>query len=663
MSKKVCYLLVSQMRLLNFLLHLPRQQKRVVQITLDSLIILSCYALAMFLRLDSWGFVATVETWYVMLPVIPMTIAVFAYLGLYLAVLRYIGSQAITTVLIGVVCSAILIFMVSQAFGWFVPRSVPAIYALLATAALGGIRLFWRGIYLQATAAGKTRVAVYGAGASGRQVVASLRNGHEYEPIAFIDDEQSLHGSTISGLKVFNPKDLHTLIEINRAEVILLAMPSSTLEQRQEILARLEMFRIQVQTIPGMSDLVAGRATVSDIRAVSVDDLLGREPVPPQQELLSANISDKVVMVTGAGGSIGSELCRQILTLNPKRLVLMEQSEYALYQIDQDLQTLRSSIGQNIELVPVLASVQHCKRTEAAMRRFKVQTVYHAAAYKHVPLVEANVVEGVRNNVFGTLHAVEAAISAEVEAFIMVSTDKAVRPTNVMGATKRMGELICQAYARIQNKTKLSMVRFGNVLGSSGSVIPLFSSQIHDGGPVTVTHPEITRYFMTIPEAAQLVIQAGAMAKGGDVFVLDMGKPIRIVDLARRMISLSGQTSWSAEEKRPKEPGDIEIRFSGLRPGEKLYEELLIDVSAAPTRHPRIMTASEGSLEINELRSILQGLREASEQQDAARIRDILKSAPTGYMPQSDLTNATPSQGPDDTTRTNAKLHLVKGSS
>lgn len=631
------------MQFLNFLLRLPRNQKRIIQVVLDALMVGFCYALAMFLRLDSWSFMQSLQTWYILVPVIPVTILFFIRMGLYRAVLRYIGNQAVSTVVIGVLFSAVTMFVVSQIFGWFVPRSVPAIYALLAIIILGGMRLVWRTLYVKATASTKARVIIYGAGASGRQVLASLRNGEEYAPVAFLDDDATLHGSLISGLRVFPSDALGDLLDTYAAKMVLLAMPRLSRKERQVVLEQLEPYDVQIQTIPGMADLVMGRALVGDIRAVTVEDLLGRTPVPPLPELLAENVTGKSVMVTGAGGSIGSELCRQILALEPKYLVLLEQSEFGLYQIDRELQLLCVKLGVKVKMVQLLGSVQNSARTEAALRRFNVQTVYHAAAYKHVPLVEYNIVEGVQNNVFGTLCAAEAAIAAGVEAFIMVSTDKAVRPTNVMGATKRMGELICQAHARAQTKTKFSMVRFGNVLGSSGSVIPLFRAQIERGGPVTVTHPEITRYFMTIPEAALLVIQAGAMAKGGDVFVLDMGDPIPIVDLAARMIRLSGLKPWIAKGACPgtalETSGDIEIRFTGLRPGEKLYEELLIEDTSNPTRHSRVMTASETHIELKELTQILDELRQASNAQDAARLRACLQSAPTGYAPQSQLTD------------------------
>lgn len=615
---------------LNYLLHLPRHKKRGIQVAFDCVIIATCYLLAMFLRLDSWAFLENRSIWYVLIPVIPVTIFVFIRMGLYRAVLRYIGGQAASTVMIGVLISAVTMFASSQVFGWFVPRSVPAIYALLAMVLIGGIRVIWRGIYAQAHAPARAVVAIYGAGPAGRQVAASLRNGVDYVPKLFVDDDPTLTGSEIAGLKVFAGDSIQRLIPQHGIEIILLAMPQLSRSERQRLLTQLEPLPVQIQTVPDLDDLVSGKATLSDFQDVSVEDLLGRDPVPPRPELLAINITGKSVMVTGAGGSIGSELCRQIIALSPDKLVLLEQSEFNLYRIEQELSETLAQQNLNVALHPVMGSVQHPQRTRAALDRFNVQTVYHAAAYKHVPLIEDNAVEGVRNNIFGTQNLAQAAIAAGVQAFILISTDKAVRPTNIMGATKRMAELVCQALAETQSTTRFSMVRFGNVLGSSGSVIPRFRQQIQAGGPVTVTSSEITRYFMTIPEAAQLVIQAGAMGKGGDVFVLDMGDPVRITDLAQRMIRLSGLTPWV----RGQDPeGDIEITFTGLRPGEKLYEELLIADNASQTAHPRICSAQETRLTWPELGKIIDALAAAAEAQDAAQIRAVLIEAPLGYDP------------------------------
>jgi FlaA1/EpsC-like NDP-sugar epimerase len=418
---------------------------------------------------------------------------------------------------------------------------VPFIYAMLALLTIGGVRFALRAVYLKGQLRHKDRVLVYGAGAAGRQLVVSLRLGNEHEPIAFVDDAPHLHDAFIQGLKVYAPGKVPRLIGDYGVDKVLLAIPSATRARRREILEALEPLAVPVQSIPGMADMVSGKAQVAEVRDVAVEDLLGRDPIPPSESLMGANITGKVVMVTGAGGSIGSELCRQILLQAPRQLLLLESSEFSLYRIEQELTQEAKRQGLSVPVKALLGSVQHRRRLEEAMFRFGVQTVYHAAAYKHVPMVEHNVVEGLRNNVMGTLSSAEAAIASGVESFVLVSTDKAVRPTNVMGASKRLAELVCQALGDHQAGTRFSMVRFGNVLGSSGSVVPLFRRQIAQGGPITVTHRDITRYFMTIPEAAQLVIQAGAMARGGDVFVLDMGEPVKIAELAAHMVRLSGR--------------------------------------------------------------------------------------------------------------------------
>jgi FlaA1/EpsC-like NDP-sugar epimerase len=448
--------------------------------------------------------------------------------------------------------------------------------------------------------------------------------------MAFVDDNPALHGLVLQGTKVHSAEHIDELIEHFNVQKLLLAMPSINRQQRRKIIEDLGVLKLDILSIPGSADIVSGKAKLTELQEVSVEDLLGRDPVAPIDELISANIKNKVVMVTGAGGSIGSELCRQIVQQSPRTLVLFEISEYALYQIDQELNGICRESDYSIRIVPIMASVQQQTRLEAVMRAFKVQTVYHAAAYKHVPMVEYNVVEGVLNNVFGTWRAAEAAINCGVETFVLISTDKAVRPTNVMGTSKRVAELVLQGLALRQNSTRFCMVRFGNVLGSSGSVVPLFKRQIRSGGPVTLTHPEITRYFMTIPEAAQLVIQAGAMGKGGDVFVLDMGEPVRIIDLARRMIRLMG-----FEVKDVANPqGDIAIKITGLRPGEKLYEELLIGGDEQPTLHPRIRTAREIHLLWPAVSDLLDKLNVACETYDQLKIRELLLAAPTAFNPQ-----------------------------
>jgi len=497
----------------------------------------------------------------------------------------------------------------------------------------GGARLLTREFISRNTGGKKQCVIIYGAGESGRQLVNLLRQGNEFNPVAFVDDDERLFRSVVNGLTVYRSANLLKLVKRKQVSKVLLAMPSATRSERKQIISSLVELSIDVKSIPSFDDIVNGTASIDQLSDVPIEDLLGRDAVPAKTTLLSANITHKVVMVTGAGGSIGAELCGQIIQQSPRCLILFELSEFALYKIEKELSELATTLGLVVEIVPLLGSVQKRSRLHTVLDCFKVQTLYHAAAYKHVPLVEYNVIEGVRNNIFGTYYTALAAIEAQVESFVLISTDKAVRPTNIMGATKRMAELTLQSLADIQSGTRFCMVRFGNVLGSSGSVVPLFKRQIAEGSYVTITHPDIIRYFMTIPEAAQLVIQAGAMGKGGDVFVLDMGEPVKIVDLATNLIKLSGLDVKS--EKNPY--GDIEIRFTGLRPGEKLFEELLIGDNVEKTEHERIMTAQEDFLPYNQYELILQKLAQACDKFDHQRIREILLETPTGYNPTGNI--------------------------
>ncbi|WP_273142035.1 nucleoside-diphosphate sugar epimerase/dehydratase [Halomonas sp.] len=626
---------------------LPRRTKRLIQLVADVWLIVFSFAAAMLLRLDSLAFMAEPRVWLVLPVMVPMSLVFFIRLGFYRAVIRYMSMKAVKTVVVGVLASAVTLLVVNYLFRLPVPRSVPFIYAMVAMLTIGGVRFGLRALYFRGQLRYKTRVLIYGAGSAGRQLMLTLRHGQEHEPVGFLDDAPALQGVLVQGVKVYPPEEVMRLVDDYGIDKVLLATPSATRMRRREILEALEPLPVPVQTIPGMADVVSGKAEVNEIRDVAVEDLLGRDPVPPEASLMSANIHDKVVMVTGAGGSIGSELCRQILRQAPRQLLLLEVSEYNLYQVEQDLRLLAQKEG--LDAVPVhtlLGSVQHRGRMEAILTAFGVQTVYHAAAYKHVPLVEHNVVEGLRNNVMGTRETALAAIDAGVESFVLVSTDKAVRPTNVMGASKRLAELVCQALARHQNTTRFCMVRFGNVLGSSGSVVPLFRRQIAAGGPVTVTHPDITRYFMTIPEAAQLVIQAGAMGRGGDVFVLDMGEPVKIAELAGKLIRLSGlKPGYPAEDAADPAPGDIAIRYTGLRPGEKLYEELLIGEEVTRTRHSRIMTANEVALDWSAMQELLEGLFHACLRYDYPEIRRLLLAAPLGYQPEGELNDLLWGQG------------------
>ena len=626
------------MSLLHRISDLSRHTKIFVQILSDCLFISACFFMAMALRLDGFYFAEDATIWLPMLAVFPVTIVSFVRLGLYRAIVRYITSEALGAVAIGVIVSSVTLAAASTMFDVSVPRSVPGIYAILLLFTVGGSRFIVRSVFRRSMKSSRKPVIVYGAGDAGRQLVNALTHSKDYRPVAFVDDDERLHQTSIAGFRIYAPDKVPNLIVRTGARAILLALPSASRARRREIVQALSPHKIEIKTIPGVEDIVNGKAKFSDIRTVTPEDLLGRDPVPPRPELMRRNISGKVVLVTGAGGSIGSELCRQLIEYAPKALVLYELSEFALYSVEADLREIAARTGMMIDIFPVLGSVQNPERTRAVLRSFEVQTVYHAAAYKHVPLVEENVVEGVRNNVFGTLNLARLAIETGVEQFILISTDKAVRPTNFMGASKRMAELICQALAADQHRTVFSMVRFGNVLGSSGSVIPKFQAQIDQGGPVTVTHREINRYFMTIPEAAQLVIQAGAMGKGGDVFVLDMGEPIKILDLALSMIRLHGLTPYVVDsmEEVDKTRGDIAICITGLRKGEKLYEELLIGDNSSGTDHPRIMTASEVFLPYDRLIGLLDRLAAACKAFDLQAIRSIFLEAPLAYAPNGD---------------------------
>lgn len=612
--------------MLAWLLALPRSAKRMISVAIDTVFLsLSIYLAFVLTQNGNARQLSDITLAFII--TLPLTLLIFTKLGLYRAVIRYVGQHALGAILFGILGSAALLAALFMFFDVEQRTNLVIVYALIALVTSGGVRLLARMLLEQRNNGHKTRVLIYGAGSSGRQLAQALMNGDQYHPVAFVDDDNTLQRSTILGIPVSNPNNIPGLIKQKNIGRILLAMPSASRGRRREVLDKLEALPLPVLSIPGMSDLVNGSMRIDELQDVKIEDLLGRDPVAPKKKLLHANIKGKVVMVTGAGGSIGSELCRQIIRCEPLTLVLFELSEYALYAIEQELKALICNEALEINLVPVMGTVQRQSRLESVMRAFGVHTVYHAAAYKHVPLVEYNVVEGVRNNVFGTWYAAEAAIKAGVETFVLISTDKAVRPTNVMGASKRLAELVLQALAQYQTKTRFCMVRFGNVLGSSGSVVPLFREQIRKGGPVTVTHKDIIRYFMTIPEAAQLVLQAGAMGKGGDVFVLDMGEPVRIAELARRMIHLMGLEVRDDEHPH----GDIEIKYTGLRPGEKLYEELLIGNNVRQTEHSRIMAADEVYLSWPEMEHLLARLDAACNRFAVEDIIALIRSAPTEF--------------------------------
>lgn len=617
----------------NYLIKLPRKSKRTLMLISDAVLLPLALWSAIALRLGEWTLNIQGLHWLLLLAP-GVAIPVFVKVGLYRAVIRYMEDRFVFTVFKGVTLSVLLLmaFSVMLKFG-NIPRSSIIIYWGIALLYIGGSRMmarvYFRSIEFNGNKGKCDRVAIYGAGDAGVKLAASLHAGHHSHVVAFFDDNPDLYGSEIDGVEVFSPAKFSEVLENEAFSSVLLAMPFASQKRRQEIIYEIESFKMPVKTIPNTLELLTGVAKIDEVKEVEIEDLLGRDSAHPVPHLLEQCIRNKVVMVTGAGGSIGSELCRQILMQGPKCIVLFEKSELALYQIEQELDNAKNGLCSAVEIVPILGSVTHQHRIERVLTSFAVQTVYHAAAYKHVPLVEQNVIEGVLNNVFGTWRAAEAARKTGVEAFVLISTDKAVRPTNVMGASKRFSELILQAFAREGKKTRFCMVRFGNVLGSSGSVVPLFRKQIQRGGPVTVTHPDITRYFMTIPEAANLVLQAGAMGQGGDVFVLDMGAPIKIIELARKMIRLSGFEV--RDEFNPE--GDIEIQFCGLRPGEKLYEELLIGHNASGTEHPLIMRAEEIELPWPYLQEKLEQLDAACHQFDCETVMNVLLEVVDGYQP------------------------------
>jgi len=651
-------------------LALPRAVKRGVVLALDACFCILSVWLAFYLRSGTFTSLSGPAIWPAVASV-SLALPVFITSGLYRAIFRYSGLPAMVAVgramlLYGLAFAAIFTFWGVDG----VPRTVgliqPILLLLLVGASRAAARVWLGGLYhQQLRKASLPQALIYGAGSAGRQLASAMANSPEIRVVGFLDDDDRLHGHVLNGLPIHNPADLAEVLNGTSITDVLLALPSVSRQRRNEILNELKPHKVAVRTLPGLSDIATGKVSLSDVRELDIDDLLGREPVKPNGLLLNLNTHHKTVLVTGAGGSIGSELCRQILKTNPKQLLLVEMSEFALYQIHQELQAAvageQVSVNEPvegdapegaegaaelaIEIVPLLASVCDEVRMQEIMDTWKPHTVYHAAAYKHVPLVEHNPAEGVRNNVWGTRVCAEAAARNGVRNFVLISTDKAVRPTNIMGATKRLAEMVLQALAEVNAavaaqggrapaaKTTFSMVRFGNVLGSSGSVVPLFREQIKNGGPITLTHADITRYFMTIPEAAQLVIQAGAMGQGGDVFVLDMGQPVKIMDLARRMVELSGLTV--RDELNPS--GDIELTVTGLRPGEKLYEELLIGDNPKPTQHPRIMKAHEQYLSWAQLEGKLNALSMAMSVNDVPVIRSMLQTLVSGYQPSGEV--------------------------
>ena len=638
--------------------------KRLAQIGVDILLIWLALWLAFFVRLGVEDLINPFDERIWLFIAAPMiALPIFIRTGMYRAVLRYAGIETVVSIAKAVSVSTLLLALFIYWYDYsseLIPRSLVFNYWWLSLVLIGGLRVLLRHYLVgDLFAASKffipyltrntnrERVAIYGAGSAGHQLVSSLRLGKAMEPVAFLDDDSGIANRTIAGLPVYKPKHIKQMLSETKATQVLLAVPSASRSRRREILESLEPYPVHVRSIPGMMDIASGKVKVQDLQEVDIADLLGRDAVPPNMGLFQRCIEDKVVMVTGAGGSIGSELCRQISISGATTLILFEHAEFNLYQIHTELSHTLKQQGLKVELVPILGSIRNPGHIFKVMQAWQVDTVYHAAAYKHVPIVEHNTAGGVLNNVFGTLNTAQAAIRAGVENFVLISTDKAVRPTNVMGATKRLAEMVLQALSAEQelslfgmnteqpvtNNTRFTMVRFGNVLGSSGSVIPLFREQIARGGPVTVTHPKITRYFMTIPEAAQLVIQAGSMGRGGDVFVLDMGDPVLIAELAEKMINLTGLTARTKDNPT----GEINIEFTGLRDGEKLYEELLIGDNVIATEHSMIMRANEQFVLWADFLQVLEQLHTAAVQDDCTAVRELLCEYVEGYVPQCDI--------------------------
>jgi len=619
-------------KLVGSVLGLPRIAKRTVALLVDASLCVFAVWLAYYLRLGEFV-VLTGNALIAAVASVAIALPIFIISGLYRAIFRYSGLPALVSVARAVTFYGLVYATLFTAVGFpEVPRTIGIIQPIILLLLVGASRSFarlWLGSQYQniLRKVSRPKILIYGAGRSGRELAAAMSNSHEMQVVGFLDDDSSVRGRVLNGQRIYSPKDLKNLVETLHISMVLLAIPSIGRQRRNEILGQIRDAQVSVRTLPSVTDLAQGRVSVTDLRELDIDDLLGREPVAPDEQLLAQTIRDKVVLVTGAGGSIGSELCRQIIAVKPAVLLLIEQSEFALYAIHQELQD-RENDTKTV-LIPLLASVQDKDRINEIMDVWRPVTVFHAAAYKHVPLVEHNPSEGIKNNVFGTLYVAQAAAASGVKDFVLISSDKAVRPTNIMGASKRLAEMGLQAMAAMQSSTKFSMVRFGNVLDSSGSVVPKFRQQIREGRAITLTHPEVTRYFMTIPEAAQLVIQAGAMAQGGDVFVLNMGESVKIIDLARRMIELSGLTV--RDEKNPE--GDIPIEITGLRPGEKLFEELLIGNNPLPTNHQRIMRAEDECMSWSELNKNLEDLEQVLLKKDVVALRMLLEQMVPSFKP------------------------------
>ena len=611
------------------LTNLSRRQKQALMIMSDVIILLLAIWLSFALRLGVlWPEKILSNLWiFLIIPLV--SIPLFIRFGLYKSVLKFMGTKVIVTAFQSITITSLFVGFAMMIFREAdMPRTVILIFWFVSSILIIIMRFLYKG-YLYSWdnfVNDRKPTIIYGAGSAGAQIVESLRKNHEYAPIAFIDDDKSKQGTFINFTRIYPFSDLKDIIKKRKVKAILLAIPSLSEQRKRDLLKKLSKYPVEVKLLPSLSEIVSGRVSIENIRHVQVEDILGRTPVKPKTSLLKKNITAKNVLVTGAGGSIGSELCRQILKLKPNKIILFEHSEFNLYSIDYELTSL---VEKDCEIIPVLADVKSINKVENAIKENKIDTIYHAAAYKHVPMVEKNTVEGVFNNVMGTYNVAVCARDNNVENMVLISTDKAVRPTNVMGASKRFSELVLQALNSEESNTCFSMVRFGNVLDSAGSVVPLFRRQIKEGGPVTVTHAKVTRYFMSIPEAVQLVLQAGAMAKGGDVFVLDMGEPVRILDLAHRMINLSGLSPITSENQE----GDIKIKFTGLREGEKLYEELLIGKDVVQSKHPQIMQANEDFLSWQKVSSLIEDIKTNHEKLDDDSMKNVLIENVEGYKP------------------------------
>ena len=624
---------------INKLLSLPRPFKQLIILFIDCVALITVLMFSFSMRYGVWYIPANNFIFWLILISPLIGGVIFSFYGLYRSITRHIGFNALWNIFKAVSLYS-LVWGIIYLLGETTSRSVVLINWSLSLFVIISTRMIARWIFINDLRSqndiqkevSRKRVLVYGAGNAGIQLVGALTHSYEYNPVGFIDDSNELHGNVIVGLNIYSLDEISNVINRLKVEEVLIAMPSASRKRRFNIIEALEPYPVLVRMLPGVSELAEGKVGIDDLRRVDIKDLLGREPISANKKLLSKNVTNMVLMVTGAGGSIGSEICRQIIPLKPKALILYEVSELALYKIEKELSKID---GHQINIYPALGSVNNKRRLDNVMKHFKVDTIYHTAAYKHVPMVEFNNTEGVDNNVFGTLNCAEVAIANSVETFVLISSDKAVRPTNTMGATKRCSELILQALSEIQTTTKFTMVRFGNVLESSGSVIPLFRKQIREGGPLTVTHKDIYRFFMTISEAVELVIQAGAMGKGGDVFILDMGKPVSIDALAKKMVKLSGLEL--KDKLNPK--GDIEIKYTGLRSGEKLYEELLIGDNTSKTKNPLIMRAKEEMIAWEDLKLVLDSLKKEVENCDQEKIRKLLIKLVPGFKPQSKITD------------------------